>query len=275
MDISTFKSDAWLTRTMSKAYRKRVNKHQGLDAIDLETFVNEVEQYVKPLSRVLDAGCGSGALSVPLAKAGYKVTGLDISQNMIDVFKAQAKNLSIRTQVGDLRNLPGDLGLFDGIVTRWVLPHFPDWPILIGHLVKHLNSGGFLIFEMPNTEHVTKFWNDKDVQPTLYGYNHSKSSGNDAYYYYSHESLEALEQLSSAHNCRLVSSKPYGLLTANIAIAAASGDEYPSMREDLHRLLGKNDSLYKLLGHLEKSITPHIDRSLVHSSLVVFQKNSD
>jgi SAM-dependent methyltransferase len=50
-------------------------------------------------SRVLDIGCGPGAISIPLARAGANVTALDISYKALEYLKANAdrEGLSIET----------------------------------------------------------------------------------------------------------------------------------------------------------------------------------
>ncbi|NMB78010.1 MAG: methyltransferase domain-containing protein [Methanomicrobiales archaeon] len=50
-------------------------------------------------SRVLDIGCGPGAISIPLARAGAHVTGLDISYKALGYLKANAERegLSVDT----------------------------------------------------------------------------------------------------------------------------------------------------------------------------------
>lgn len=47
---------------------------------------------------ILELGCGTGKISIPLAKAGYEITGIDISQDMLDYadYKAEHENLDIR-----------------------------------------------------------------------------------------------------------------------------------------------------------------------------------
>jgi 2-polyprenyl-3-methyl-5-hydroxy-6-metoxy-1,4-benzoquinol methylase len=56
---------------------------------------------------ILDIGCGTGRHSVELARRGYKVTGIDLSESMINKAKINAKkeNLKIDFQIKDARNL--------------------------------------------------------------------------------------------------------------------------------------------------------------------------
>ena len=56
---------------------------------------------------VLDAGCGFGYYSILLAKSGAIVTGIDISENMIDLAKNNAREASVKCQffVCDLQDL--------------------------------------------------------------------------------------------------------------------------------------------------------------------------
>jgi len=64
-------------------------------------------KYLKPGYEVLDAGCGSGRDSIFLAKQGYVVTGVDISDVGIQKAKTHSKeqNLNIKFDVGNLENL--------------------------------------------------------------------------------------------------------------------------------------------------------------------------
>ena len=38
---------------------------------------------LKPRMKALDVGCGTGNLSIPAARAGAAVTGVDIAQNLL------------------------------------------------------------------------------------------------------------------------------------------------------------------------------------------------
>jgi SAM-dependent methyltransferase len=64
---------------------------------------------------VLDVPCGDGRLTLPLARAGYEATGVDISQTEIEHARAIAEG-GARFEPGDLRALP-DVGRFDAVVS--------------------------------------------------------------------------------------------------------------------------------------------------------------
>jgi 2-polyprenyl-3-methyl-5-hydroxy-6-metoxy-1,4-benzoquinol methylase len=57
--------------------------------------------------KIIDIGCGTGRHSIELAKRGYKVTGIDLSESQLARAKekAKAQNLQIDFQKHDARNL--------------------------------------------------------------------------------------------------------------------------------------------------------------------------
>jgi len=73
--------------------------------------------------RLMDAGCGTGALAIAAAERGADVVAIDVSQGLIDVAQKRAPdNLSIDWRVGDMRNR--DLGIFDHVVAMDSLIHY-------------------------------------------------------------------------------------------------------------------------------------------------------
>ena len=75
------------------------------------------------IERVADCACGTGALSIPLAKRGYKVTGLDASEEMLRIAagNARAERVNVPFACQDMRRLalhrPADavLAVCDGV----------------------------------------------------------------------------------------------------------------------------------------------------------------
>ncbi|TBL68209.1 class I SAM-dependent methyltransferase [Paenibacillus thalictri] len=78
--------------------------------------------------KVLDVGCGTGFLSLLLAKAGHEVTGVDFADEMLQLARAKAEEagLQIDFRHGDAEQTGLPEGTYDLIVARhviWTLPN--------------------------------------------------------------------------------------------------------------------------------------------------------
>jgi len=76
---------------------------------------------LEPGTRVLDVACGSGNLSLPAARAGARVRGLDIAPNLLETARrrAQSEGLKIDFDEGDAEGLPYGDASFDCVVTMF------------------------------------------------------------------------------------------------------------------------------------------------------------
>jgi len=70
---------------------------------------------LKPGASILDIGCGTGRHSIELAKRGFKVTGLDLSEKMLEVAKANADDLEIEWINANAKDFALDR-IFDGAI---------------------------------------------------------------------------------------------------------------------------------------------------------------
>jgi SAM-dependent methyltransferase len=79
-----------------------------------------------PPATVLDAGAGTGFLSLLLASQGYQVTALDLSARMLESLQSKAARLGleVRTVNSDAASPPA--GNFDAVVERHLLWTLPD-----------------------------------------------------------------------------------------------------------------------------------------------------
>ncbi len=98
--------------------------------------------------RVLDAGCGSGALASALQAKGAQVTGFDASPAMVDLARDRLGE-GAAIQVANLAEpLPFDDAAFDDVVSSLVLHYLPDWTAPLAELRRVLRPGGRLLLSV-------------------------------------------------------------------------------------------------------------------------------
>ncbi len=104
----------------------------------------------------LELACGTGQLTVPIARAGLPTVGLDLSAPMLDVARqrAHAANVSIEYVLGDMRDF--DLGRKFALIfiARNSLLHLHSTEDLLATFAavrKHLAPGGVFAFDIFNS----------------------------------------------------------------------------------------------------------------------------
>jgi ubiquinone/menaquinone biosynthesis C-methylase UbiE len=95
----------------------------------------------------LDAGCGTGFLSLELAARGHRVTGVDFAPAMIAEArrKAAERRVTIRFEEADAERLPFPPGSFDLAISRHVLWTLPHPEAAIDEWMRVLRPGGRLV----------------------------------------------------------------------------------------------------------------------------------
>jgi SAM-dependent methyltransferase len=112
---------------------------------------------LKPGASVLDLCCGQGRHSVQLAKRGFKVTGLDLNAEYLDLAtkSAEEAKVKIETVAGDMREIPFE-NKFDAIVNMYssfgYLESEAEDLKVLESAVKALKPGGRLLLDMLNRE---------------------------------------------------------------------------------------------------------------------------
>lgn len=78
----------------------------------LNTFLSDFQFYKKYMpkeknAKILELCCGSGRLTIPLAKEGLNISGVDNSKSMLDEARLKAKNESVEIELieADIRTL--------------------------------------------------------------------------------------------------------------------------------------------------------------------------
>jgi ubiquinone/menaquinone biosynthesis C-methylase UbiE len=98
-------------------------------------------------SRVLDAGCGTGIPTArQLARAGHKVTGVDISEEMLRLARQDVPDVEFHH--GDITDL--DLGDFAAVVAFFSLLMLPraEIPSVLTKINRMLQPGGYFLLSM-------------------------------------------------------------------------------------------------------------------------------
>ncbi|MBM7055661.1 class I SAM-dependent methyltransferase [Streptomyces durocortorensis] len=95
--------------------------------------------------RILDVGCGSGALFAALRDRGAMVSGFDVSAEMLQLARQRLGD-GADLQVTDLGSrLPYPDDTFDDVVASLVLHYLEDWGPALAELRRTLKPGGRLI----------------------------------------------------------------------------------------------------------------------------------
>lgn len=103
---------------------------------------------------VLDAGCGSSTKSIHLARRGYSVVAVDVSEKILEsarqaVAQSGVQNLVIH-QPADLTALSFNDGAFARVLCWGVLMHIPDVEKALAELVRVTRPGGIIVLSEGN-----------------------------------------------------------------------------------------------------------------------------
>lgn len=103
--------------------------------------------HIEPGSNVLDVGCGAGQIAIPMARAGIRVTGIDIATNLIADARARAarERLDIQFDEGDAEDLPYPDASFDTVISLIGAMFAPRPDRVASELKRVTRSGGRII----------------------------------------------------------------------------------------------------------------------------------
>ncbi len=114
------------------------------------------DMYVTPPAHILDAGCGVGRYTIPLAMREYDVTGVDISRVAItELDNARLRrNMQMGLAVADVCHLPFRNDTFDAVVAFGVLQHLleEERSVVLSEFARVLVPGGTLVLEVLGRE---------------------------------------------------------------------------------------------------------------------------
>ena len=142
-------------RETAAAYDDEITAEYGIyHEYSLAPFVEKLARE-RPNGRVLDLGCGTGAVTLRLAERGLRVNGVDHSPEMLELARAKAAERGlagrIELETGDVRELRFGDAEFDGVTCQGLLHHLEDIDPCLGELARVLNPGGRFYISEPTT----------------------------------------------------------------------------------------------------------------------------
>ena len=150
---------------MAKTYNEQAENFarfapQSFTFVHIEKPAWEKLLDVNEETRVLDIGSGSGRMAGYLTTRKIKpenITGIEISQNLVDIAKRQIKGANFIC--GDARErIPAPDGSFDLVISHMVMEFFDEEGLLCVLLNAHrlLKKGGTLCFITTHPDKMTK-----------------------------------------------------------------------------------------------------------------------
>jgi 2-polyprenyl-3-methyl-5-hydroxy-6-metoxy-1,4-benzoquinol methylase len=117
------------------------------------------------IQRVLDLACGTGSAAIALARRGYEVTALDLSETMLEKAKDKAArwNAPVTWLQGDLRHFQAG-GPFDAVTCFYDALNYMLVPEDLEESFKqvraHLRHDGLFLFDMITDHAVAQTWGE-------------------------------------------------------------------------------------------------------------------
>lgn len=124
---------------------------------------------------VLDLGCGAGFLSNALSRDGYRVTGVDLSENSLEVAKKHDSSGRVSYCHADAYEVPYANGTFDVVTCMDFLEHVENPAQVVQEAARVLKKDGIFIFHTFNRNYLSGLivikgleWVVKNTPPNLH-----------------------------------------------------------------------------------------------------------
>ncbi len=123
-----------------------------MSEVDYNLWIDFAKKHIKKEDSILDLACGSGTFAIFLSLLGYKISGSDLSSDMINVAieKAKINRSNINFFVSDMTSFKSDkydviTCFFDSINH---LETYEDVKNTFTSVYNNLNDGGLFIFDV-------------------------------------------------------------------------------------------------------------------------------
>ncbi|HEY4601310.1 MAG TPA: class I SAM-dependent methyltransferase [Cerasibacillus sp.] len=123
-------------------------------------FTKEIIRRRGPVKQIVDLGCGTGELTIRLAREGYQLIGVDYSHDMLAVAEQKASlSHDIQWIQKDIRELEG-FSHNDMIVSYCDVINYitteEDLLLVFNNAYRSLREGGLFVFDFHSLSHVNE-----------------------------------------------------------------------------------------------------------------------
>jgi ubiquinone/menaquinone biosynthesis C-methylase UbiE len=136
----------------SVAFDRAAEFYDRTRAISEESMARTIDllgSELRERGRVLEVGCGTGLLALPLHEAGIDVAGADLSGAMLGKLVGKAGGTSpFPLVLADATRLPFADHAFGAAYLRWVLHLIPDWRSVLAEVVRAVRPGGVFLVNL-------------------------------------------------------------------------------------------------------------------------------
>ena len=140
--------EKYSTEYSNENYNKKINRFMFLR---LNTIINFVQKNFRNKNiKILDLGCGSGEVTLELAKLGYSGDALDNSKGMLKICQNKLSNFNWNIFLGEAQNTNFENETYDLIIASGLIEYYPNDDILLKEIDRILKKNGHLIINVSN-----------------------------------------------------------------------------------------------------------------------------
>jgi SAM-dependent methyltransferase len=141
---------------MFDSFAKYYDMDSGRETEDIPFFVSLARRNGGP---ILEVGCGTGRVLVPLAQSGFEVVGVDISPAMLAAAQRKVESAGVGRRVrivqGDARDVDLSEQCRFAFIALNSFMHFieeRDQERVLRSIWRNLKTDGLLVIDLPNPE---------------------------------------------------------------------------------------------------------------------------
>ncbi|MEO9469595.1 methyltransferase domain-containing protein [Parasphingorhabdus sp.] len=212
---------------------------------------------IQPGERVLDIGCGTGETSLIAVEAGAQVTGVDVSEPMLELARSRADGRA-QLLLADASEYQSDT-VFDLIMSRFGVMFFEDPAAAFANIRKNLKPDGRMVFACWQSPKV----NDwvmvpmKAIKPLMPEAPETDPYAPGPFAFADSERLDGILQTAGFENIEITAHVVDVCLTQSGGVDGAV--DFSSQIGPASRALGEVDETLrpKLLAALKEGLAPH------------------